>query len=73
MEVYKKGILRVDVSLHIVAKNPVGSMHLAGCNLMPGVHFLNTIDLNGKQFCIDGHWFDMDNFLFEKPIEIEKE
>ncbi len=69
MKVYKKGIIRIDTELHIVAKNSIGSMHLAGCNLMPGILKIDTISLNENQFCIGGHWFDMNNFLFEKPIE----
>ena len=68
MEVYKKGIIRVDLELHIVANTQKGSMHLAGCGLMPGILTISTIDLNSKQFSIEGHWFDMSDFAFEKPV-----
>ncbi|KKN59782.1 hypothetical protein LCGC14_0538720 [marine sediment metagenome] len=72
-EVYNKGIIGVDLELHVVAKTPKGSMQLTGGDKKPGILKIGSIDLNGNQFSIDGQWFDTDDFVFTKPVAVQME
>lgn len=73
MKVYEGGIIRIDCQLHVVAVTPKGSMQMAHCKIIPGILTVSTISMNQKQFCINGHWFYMDDFQFEKPILVDQE
>lgn len=69
MEVYEDGIVRINCELHIIPVTLKGSMQMARCKIIPGILTVSTIHMNQRQFCIDGAWFYMEDFQFEKPIK----
>ncbi|KKM07783.1 hypothetical protein LCGC14_1730480 [marine sediment metagenome] len=67
MDVSDIGTIKTNVRAYVRPKNDCGITDFASCKLLPGIFTIVSIDLNDKEFCIDGHWFSMSDFKFRKP------